>query len=197
MLETLWGLSKGPECGETPLCLTALFPWASLSSLSLPLLTQLHPEMTRLYHCHAWRCALSVGSALLLKAMDTGGNASLSWLFSQDSLTHQPAFSAFGYFFFLVGCGSRSWSLSFLDLVKEMSRFACQREGSREYPDPPQVVSESLHRHCPASFLSFSSALSCNCIPGRPEQTSEGRYGQCGSSPGHCRTMPARGSSPS
>lgn len=138
MLETLWGLCKGSECGEIPLCLTALFPWASLSSLSLPPLTQLHPEMTRLYHCHAWRCALSVGSALLLKAMDIGGNASLSWLFSLDSLTHQPAFSAFGYFFFLVGWGSQPWSLSFLDLVKEMSCLLAKEKGSENIQIHPR-----------------------------------------------------------
>lgn len=72
---------------------------------------------------------------------------------------------------------------------------ACQREGSREYPNPPQVVPETLHRHCSASCLSFSSALSCSYIPEKPEQTSERHYGQCGSSPGHCQPMPARGSS--
>lgn len=45
MLETVWGLYKG--CGgggELPFCPTALFPRASLSSLSFPPLTQLQAK---------------------------------------------------------------------------------------------------------------------------------------------------------
>lgn len=156
------GLCKGSVCGEAPLCLTVLFPWAGLSSLSLPPPTlSLHPEMTRFYHCHAWRCVLSMGSALLLKSMDTGGSASLSWLFSQDSLTHQPAFSAFGYVFFLVGCGSKPWSLSFLGLVKKKCHACLPKRREQRIS---RFTSDSSRISAQAQFSILPQFLLCTIL---------------------------------